>query len=109
MDAATAIPAAGPNRVGRRAAAQKARRTGAPTKLLNPEQLAEDYQARRATVPLEDVLLDTVQLAAWLQCTRQWLEKMRIAGDTGPPFMKLGRMVRYRRGDVLTWLEGCAR
>ena len=30
--------------------------------------------------------------------------KRRMAG-TGPAFIKIGRSVRYRWGDVITWLE----
>jgi hypothetical protein len=32
------------------------------------------------------------------------LEKWRHAG-TGPPFLRLGRRVRYRATDVAAWLE----
>jgi predicted DNA-binding transcriptional regulator AlpA len=33
-----------------------------------------------------------------------WCERGRWAGY-GPKFIKLGRLIRYRKGDVLTWLE----
>ena len=36
------------------------------------------------------------------------LQKDRVAG-TGPQFVKLGRLVRYRPSDVQTWLDGRAR
>ena len=32
------------------------------------------------------------------------LEKDRLTGS-GPPYVKLGRLVRYRQSDVLAWLD----
>jgi predicted DNA-binding transcriptional regulator AlpA len=52
-----------------------------------------------------DQLIDTKQLAAWLQCSEQKLEIDRHKGD-GPPYVKISpKMVRYRRGDVIAWLR----
>jgi excisionase family DNA binding protein len=45
---------------------------------------------------------DTV--AELLRLTRNTLEKWRVRGE-GPPFVKLGGAVRYRRSDVLAWIE----
>lgn len=36
--------------------------------------------------------------------TRRYLELAAVRGG-GPPFLKIGRSVRYRRGDVRKWLE----
>lgn len=36
------------------------------------------------------------------------LEIWRIRGQ-GPPFVKLGRVVRYRKSDVETWIESQVR
>jgi predicted DNA-binding transcriptional regulator AlpA len=36
------------------------------------------------------------------------LQKDRVAG-TGPRFVKIGRLVRYRPSDVQTWLAECTR
>src|SRR5271166_2000520 len=55
-----------------------------------------------------DPLIDTEQLAAILQCTPQWIEKLRSEGR-GPPFLKIGRLVRYRRNSVERWLDWCSR
>jgi hypothetical protein len=53
-----------------------------------------------------DDLLLTEEVAAWLHVSMQWLEIGRCEGY-GPPFKKLSpRMVRYKRSDVLEWLEG---
>jgi hypothetical protein len=54
-----------------------------------------------------DELLDTRQLAEWLGVSLQWLEIGRSsAGGWGPPFTQAGpRAIRYRRRDVIRWLE----
>lgn len=36
--------------------------------------------------------------------TKRFLELAAVKGD-GPPFLKIGRSVRYRVGDIRTWLE----
>jgi excisionase family DNA binding protein len=43
-------------------------------------------------------------VAELLVLTRNTLEKWRVRGE-GPPFVKLGGRVRYRRSDVLAWIE----
>ncbi len=53
-----------------------------------------------------DELLTTKQTAALLNMSRQWLEIGRCKGY-GPPFHKMGRLTRYRRGDLNTWLGQC--
>jgi hypothetical protein len=53
-----------------------------------------------------DDLLTTEEVAAWLHVSMQWLEIGRHHGY-GPPYVRISpRMIRYRRGDVLTWLAG---
>lgn len=51
----------------------------------------------------EDLLFNTQQVAEWLQVSRNWLEAGRSRGY-GPPFVRIGRRVRYRVGDVKAWL-----
>jgi len=52
-----------------------------------------------------DDLLSTKDLAAWLGLNPQTVKLWRLRG-TGPKFVKLGaQRVRYRRGDVLSWLK----
>jgi predicted DNA-binding transcriptional regulator AlpA len=36
------------------------------------------------------------------------LEQKRLAGN-GPPFLKIGALVRYRRSEVRAWLDRCRR
>lgn len=52
-----------------------------------------------------DELIDTKTLSRWLGVSQQWCEIARHRGY-GPKFVRLGkRRVRYRRIDVLSWLE----
>jgi hypothetical protein len=52
----------------------------------------------------DDDLLTTMAVAAWLGVSAEWIEIGR-GQRYGPPFVKIGRMVRYRRGDVIDWLR----
>lgn len=47
-------------------------------------------------------------LAQYLGKSVAWCERARWAGN-GPRFIKLGRHVRYRADDVLSWIEQNAR
>ena len=46
-----------------------------------------------------EVLLDQVQVARILNTTEKFLEGRRYRGG-GVPFVRIGRLVRYRRQDV---------
>jgi predicted DNA-binding transcriptional regulator AlpA len=53
----------------------------------------------------KDALLSTSQLAQWLGVSIQWLEIGRHRGY-GPQFIRVtGRIIRYKRSDVLAWLD----
>lgn len=51
----------------------------------------------------DDDLLTTEQQAAVMNVPRTRLEKQRLTGD-GPPYIKDGHLVRYRRGDYRAWV-----
>lgn len=52
-----------------------------------------------------DDLLTTSKTAEWLKVSVQWLEIGRHKGY-GPPFKRLSpSQIRYKRADVLGWLE----
>lgn len=46
---------------------------------------------------------DTAGTAAYLNAPERTLEDWRYRGD-GPPFVRMGRRIRYRRADVDAWL-----
>jgi predicted DNA-binding transcriptional regulator AlpA len=48
--------------------------------------------------------LNTEQAAEYLQVSTQWLEIGRVKGY-GPNFIKLGRLVRYKRTSIDEYLE----
>ncbi len=52
-------------------------------------------------------LLGIPELQGLLKCSRRAVIRWRDNG-TLPPALKLGRLVRWRRGDVEAWIEnGC--
>jgi predicted DNA-binding transcriptional regulator AlpA len=51
----------------------------------------------------KDDLLTAAELAAWFGMSVEWVDIGRSEGY-GPPFVKLGRLVRYHRGKVREWL-----
>lgn len=60
-----------------------------------------------AAADAPDKLLTTDEVATWLGIQRCTLEKARSTrlGDF-PPFIRVGRAIRYRRSTVETWLSG---
>lgn len=54
-------------------------------------------------------LLDERQAAKFLNVTPGTLSVWRSTGRYRLPFLKVGRKVRYRRADLLAWLESRAR
>jgi predicted DNA-binding transcriptional regulator AlpA len=53
-------------------------------------------------------LLTQGQLAEYLHKSEAWAERARWDGS-GPPYVKLGRHVRYRAEDVEAWIAGALR
>ena len=53
-------------------------------------------------------LLPPSDAANLLRLSTSWLAKARMRGD-GPPYVKLGRSVRYRESDLIQWLKSRAR
>jgi len=54
-------------------------------------------------LPDDDDLLDSIALAAIRNIPVSRVNKERLTGD-GPPYIKDGHLVRYRRGDYRAWL-----
>jgi hypothetical protein len=51
-----------------------------------------------------DVLLEPSETAAFLKVSLSRLAKAR-ATDDGPPFIRIGRCVRYSKAALLRWLR----
>lgn len=51
-----------------------------------------------------DELLTPEQVSEWFQTSTRTLANDRYLGQ-GPRFIKLGKLVRYRRSDVLAYLD----
>lgn len=54
---------------------------------------------------MPDALMTTEELADELELSAGTLANWRSAGS-GPPYVKLGRQVRYNRIDVDDWISG---
>jgi excisionase family DNA binding protein len=60
-----------------------------------------------ATLPRD--LLDETEAAQYLTLSPGTLSVWRSTGRYKIPFVKVGRRVRYRRSDLLAWLESRTR
>jgi len=58
----------------------------------------------RSASPVLEPLLNVAQVSELTGRAVSTLEKDRLTGY-GPPYLKLGRLVRYRRRDVEAWLD----
>jgi len=57
-----------------------------------------------AGLPHDDSLLTEVQAAEFLNLSVRTLQSWRVSGSK-IPFVRCGRAVRYRRGDLLAWIK----
>ena len=57
---------------------------------------------------LTALLLNEPQAARLLTLSVRTLQAWRVKGE-GPPFVRLGRAIRYRRPDIVQWLEARTR
>lgn len=53
----------------------------------------------------DDPLFDTVGAAAFLNLSPKTIEKDRCVPSLKLPYVKMGRAVRYRRSDLLAYLQ----
>lgn len=56
------------------------------------------------TAEFSDVLLEPKEAAAFLRVSLSWLAKAR-ATNVGPPFIRIGRCVRYSQAALFRWLK----
>jgi predicted DNA-binding transcriptional regulator AlpA len=62
-------------------------------------------QIGRADEPnYRERLLTPNETADFLRVSDSWLAKARMRGD-GPPFLKVGRSIRYSQGTLVEWLN----
>jgi excisionase family DNA binding protein len=52
-----------------------------------------------------DRLLTPKEAAHYLRVSVSWLAKARMRGD-GPPFVRIGRSIRYPETALLQWMRG---
>ena len=63
--------------------------------------------AGRESVPADSALLDVDQIAALCRCSVRHIYRLADAGRIPRP-IKLGALVRWRRGEMLDWIAtGC--
>ncbi len=60
-------------------------------------------QAAQSPIDL-DALMAEVQAADFLRVSIRTLQAWRCRG-AGPAFVRVGRSIRYRRRDLLAWIE----
>lgn len=54
--------------------------------------------------PEENICMTTAEVAEYLQVSERTLKAMRAEGR-GIPFLRFGRIVRYRLSDVIAWRD----
>jgi predicted DNA-binding transcriptional regulator AlpA len=95
-------------KASRRSRAAILRTKAAPTE--HPTAPPECNQAESSGAPPthsnQDVLLTDFDLEKLTGKARSSWQKARLTGD-GPPFIRLGRLVRYRRSEFNAWLAAC--
>lgn len=59
-----------------------------------------------STIQNDDEWLSTGGVAKLTDYSTSYYEKMRVRGRTdGPPWYKINGRIRYRKSDVIVWLE----
>lgn len=76
-----------------------------PERRMHLDRWADKLAVEGSTAGNPNDLLTTSEVAVWLRVSHQWLEILRQRGG-GPPFIRQSRTrVRYKRADVLAWLD----
>lgn len=60
----------------------------------------------RERADAQDRLLSRIEVAQQFGISKRFLE-LAGANNDGPPFVRIGRSVRYRAKDVHSWIESC--
>ena len=73
------------------------------------ERLAPSLESKSAReLNCRERLLTARDAANLLRLSQSWLAKARMRGD-GPPYVKLGRSIRYAEGALLQWIKSHVR
>lgn len=70
---------------------------------IRPEEDSAKLLAELGSVPVVPHVFDTESAARYVCVSRATLELLRVRGG-GPAFVKLNRLVRYRRAALDEWL-----
>jgi predicted DNA-binding transcriptional regulator AlpA len=71
--------------------------------MTSPSSLSGSAAAQKPSVSTI-VLLTAKDAAKLLKVSLSWLAKARMRGD-GPPYVKLGRSIRYSETALLLWMR----
>lgn len=63
--------------------------------------------SKQSSIPDQPEMLNETQLAKWLNLSVASVRRWRLF-QTGPNYLEIGAAVRYRRGDVESWLNSCS-
>jgi hypothetical protein len=72
--------------------------------LDEPAEIGEGEAIKKRSLPPSFVLLTPMEAAARLRVSVSYLAKARGRGD-GPPFVAIGRSVRYSESALLKWMQ----
>ncbi len=76
---------------------------GELTEMISQSSLAGGVLPQKSAVSVI-VLLTPKEAARLLKVSVSWLAKSRMRGD-GPPYMKVGRSIRYTEAALLQWMK----
>ena len=79
-------------------------RRGVGPPLPPRRKLTSSHRRGGCSVSQTSSLLTTKEAAAYLRLSHRTLERYRVTGE-GPRYLKMGRLVFYRREDLDHWLE----
>jgi hypothetical protein len=72
--------------------------------MTSQSSLGSASTPHRPVTPNLVVLLTAAEAARILKVSTSWLAKARMRGD-GPPYIKVGRAIRYSEPVILQWMK----
>jgi predicted DNA-binding transcriptional regulator AlpA len=75
--------------------------------MTSQSSLAGGASPQKPAAPTTTVLTPK-EAAKFIKFSLSWLAKARMRGD-GPPYVKLGRSIRYTEAGLLQWMKSCQR